>query len=220
MLRKICFLLLIVLSILALASCGNGKDDNSNTDTGSEDTSSVCLHTWERTQKDDLIFEEATCQSARQYFAVCSKCGIKGSPYSYGDIGAHIFGNYPSDAYLITPATCTQGAEYYKSCAFCMKTSEETFVDPILALHSYKDIMNKETFYEYATCTTPSKYRQSCSECGKLGEVIFSIGPKLPHTDTEGDYMCDFCLQPMKVFYDVPSDKLADVDELENPYGG
>ena len=216
MLKKALIFLVLLLTLTALVSCGK-DDENEQTSSGSV---SICLHTWDRTPSEELLYVERNCQSAEKYLAVCTKCGIKGSPYSYGTVGDHQYGEFELEACLVTPADCKNGAVYYKSCSYCGKMSTETFVGTVLARHSYGEIMNKDTFKDHATCTSAPTYYESCSVCGTFSGAVFSMGAKLPHTDTDGDYMCDFCWLPMKVFYDVPSDKLADVDKIENPKGG
>ena len=43
------------------------------------------------------------------------------------DSSAHHFAEVAEEAYLKSPATCTEDAVYYKSCEFCHEKSEETF---------------------------------------------------------------------------------------------
>ena len=204
----------MIIAITSLAACG--RDDSEDGITSVK----ICLHDWDRTPSAELICAEPTCTSAAKYLAVCKLCGEKGSPYEYGEKGEHLIGNYYIDEAFVSSATCSAGDTYYKSCLYCRMLSEETFEDSVRPPHDFCEIMNKDTFRSGPTCTAGSTYYRSCSVCGALDGAYFEIGAKLSHEDGNGDYMCDHCLTPMKVFEDVPSDKIADVDEIENPYGG
>ncbi len=201
--RKIIALALIISAIFALAACGGD-------DTG------LCFHDWQKEETEENLSSAATCQSAPIYFSVCSKCGAKGSPYESGEIGEHTFVQNPTAEALLSAATCTVAAVYYKSCEHCGKLDEETFSYATAKAHRYEEIANAQTLTQGATCSSPSIYRMSCADCGKIGTTPFTLGPTMPHSDTEGDFMCDHCFKPLRVFDDVPVDNLAGRHEFGN----
>ena len=209
MLKKTLFLIISLMLAFSVTACRS-----------SDKAFGECNHVWVEIPKDGAIASEKTCMSAAFYFSVCFVCSEKGTPYSYGEIGTHRYGENEIDGHVITPPTCTEGGVYYKSCDFCGEACEETFIGATLEKHDYKELVSDEAMRDPATCVSGAVYYESCTVCGGLGESVFSAGAKLKHIDENGDHMCDSCLTPMKEFDDVSSDKLADVDEIENPYGG
>ena len=83
-----------------------------------------------------------------------------------------------TDEYLVSEATCTQKAIYYKSCS-CGKHGTSTFEYGLFAEHYFvKEIVDEQYLNEKATCDTAAIYYKSC-ECGMKGEEIFSNGAAL-----------------------------------------
>ena len=86
-----------------------------------------------------------------------------------------------SAEYFKTPATCQNGAEYYKSCTVCGKKgySFNTFFSETLGDHKYS-VENHDAKYikEEATYDTPAVFYKSC-QCGQPGEETFSYGEVL-----------------------------------------
>ncbi|MBR6736804.1 MAG: hypothetical protein IKL82_00355 [Clostridia bacterium] len=71
-------------------------------------------------------------------------------------------------AALKTPATCTQLAIYYKSCACGKVGNDDTFEGGKLDEHYYVcEVVNDETLKTQGTDTTPSVFYRSCV-CGKV----------------------------------------------------
>ena len=116
------------------AACDNGC--------GTKDTRTVegsaLGHDWE---------EEWTTDEM-SHWRVCTRCGEK------GEVGDHTNTETVDDKYLVSEATCTQGAVYYESCSVCGKASTETFqTDPL-----------PHTPGPEATCMAP----QTCTVCGTV----------------------------------------------------
>ena len=61
---------------------------------------------------------EATCIA----LAKCEICGVE-----YGDFAEHVYVENAEEQYLVSAATCTAKATYYKSCSVCGEAGEEVF---------------------------------------------------------------------------------------------
>lgn len=121
----------------------------------------------------------ATCQKR----AVCSEC--------YAEYGSTVSCRYEDEVaeekYFKLPASCTQAAQYYKSCIWCHKSSkgtdaEATFGYGQLLPHTYI-IEKADAAYiaTEATCQEEATYYTSCSACKKSSkgtedEALFSAG--------------------------------------------
>ena len=120
----------------------------------------------------------ATCQKR----AVCSECYAEYdslAPCRYEDEVAE-------EEYFKLPASCTQAAQYYKSCIWCHKSSkgtdaEATFGYGQLLPHTYNEKDDAAYIATEATCQEKATYYTSCSACGKSSkgtedEALFSAG--------------------------------------------
>lgn len=121
----------------------------------------------------------ATCQKK----AVCSKCYAE-----YDSLAACRYEDeVAEEKYFKSLASCTQAAQYYKSCIWCHKSSkgtnaEATFGYGQLLPHTYI-IEKADAAYiaTEATCQEKATYYTSCSACGKSSkgtedEALFSAG--------------------------------------------
>lgn len=87
----------------------------------------------------------------------------------------HSFEENVKDDFLITEATCTQRALYYKSCV-CGELSDSTFERGELAPHDFSDENPDESFLKQsATCTQKSLYYKSCTRCGAKGNDVLNM---------------------------------------------
>ena len=78
----------------------------------------ICARDSSHTETDDCSGGTATCTE----LATCTTCGE-----TYGELAAHDFtAEVAEEKYLKSEATCTEAAEYYKSCKACGLTSEGT----------------------------------------------------------------------------------------------
>ena len=109
----------------------------------------------------------ATCTEAGSYDEVvyCSVCGEEISRKQVTvDKAAHIWVENAGEEYLVSAATCTAQAVYYKSCSACGTKSEETFAYGELASHTPVIVPGKA-----ATCTeTGLTDGEKCSVCGTV----------------------------------------------------
>ena len=80
--------------------------------------------------------------------AKCSVCGVE-----YGNFAEHVYVENAEERYLVSAATCTASATYYKSCSVCGETGEEIFEygDPLG--HEYGEPEWTWEGYTYATAT-------------------------------------------------------------------
>ena len=133
------------------AACDNGC--------GTKDTRTVegsaLGHDW----------EEAWTTDETSHWRVCTRCSEK------GEVGDHANIKTVDDKYLVSKATCTQGAVYYESCSVCGKASTETFQTAPLP----------HTPGPEATCMVP----QTCTVCGTV------LAEKVPHSFTDYVYNND-----------------------------
>jgi lysophospholipase L1-like esterase len=89
-------------------------------------------------------------------------------------VSGHEYAEIIDENYLVSPATCTTDAVYYKSCAVCKSASEETFVATNTQLnHEYAEIIDEIYLVSPATCTTDAVYYKSCSVCKSASEETF-----------------------------------------------
>ena len=133
------------------AACDNGcGTKDTRTDEGS-----ALGHDWE---------EEWTTDET-SHWRVCTRCGEK------GEVGDHTNTETVDDKYLVSEATCTQGAVYYESCSVCGRASKETFQTDALP----------HTPGPEATCMAP----QTCTVCGTV------LVEKVPHSFTDYVYNDD-----------------------------
>ena len=200
--KKAFLLLLLVLSmVLLLASC--------------KGESTLCLHEWEQRTSEEYLVTEAVCGNAATYNSVCKKCGELGNLFTAGELGEHSYREVVSAEYCISAATCTERAVYYVSCELCGVSGEATFSAGELLDHTKAQNLTTDTLISRPTCISPATYHYSCDVCGTMLDDVFEFGPKNIHVDTHGDYMCDFCSLPLKLWDDIPTDDMADIDRFD-----
>lgn len=132
----------------------------------------------------------ATCTEAGSYDEVvyCSVCGEEISRKQVTvDKAAHIWVENAGEGYLVSAATCTAQAVYYKSCSACGAKSEETFAYGELGAHTPETVPGQA-----ATCYCPGLTEGSkCSVCGKVLTEQQKT-EALPHT-FGGNAVCSVC---------------------------
>ena len=98
----------------------------------------------------------------------------------------HNFEQIVDDAFKVPggDATCTEGTQYYLSCAYCqMAHSQDTFyADDALGHDFTQKNTDKKYLKNEATCTTQAEYYFSCSRCGEKGTETFFHGELKAHT--------------------------------------
>lgn len=90
----------------------------------------------------------------------------------------HTFAEQPESQYMLSAATCTSSAVYYKSCSECGELSVETFSYGDYADHKYEWYPVIE---EVEVCTGHKKVRL-CSVC-KIQDSLNGESSELPHSD-------------------------------------
>jgi hypothetical protein len=195
---KVVVSFLVVLTVIfAMVSCGGSPD--------------ACSHEWCQIASDDLLASPATCKSSAIYYSRCKLCGEKGYTYQHGEKGDHHYVENPTETLMLSPATCSAQAVFYTSCEYCNNKGTNTFSSGSYLAHNYVEAASAATLLNSATCTSPSEYYVSCSACNSIGSATFNLGSPLPHRDTEGDYMCDTCMKPLRVWDDIPVDTVTDI---------
>ena len=98
--------------------------------------------------------------------AECEVCGVE-----YGEFAEHVYVENAEEQYLVSAATCTTKATYYKSCSVCGEAGEEIFEfgDPLG--HSYGE--PEWTWEGYTSATA----KFTCAHgCGDVQTVAASGG--------------------------------------------
>ena len=109
---------------------------------------------------------DATCTEDGYTAEVC-KCA---TPYERNKVvkpatSEHIFAEIVKAEYLVSAATCSNRAEYYKSCSACGGKSTETFKQGELDANNHTGITHIENAKE-ATCTEEGYTGDTVCECG------------------------------------------------------
>ena len=132
----------------------------------------------------------ATCTAEGSYdeVVICSVCGEEISRRQVTvDKAAHTWVENAGEEYLVSAATCTAQAVYYKSCSACGAKSEETFAYGELGAHTPETVPGKA-----ATCFAPGLTEGSkCSVCGEVLTEQQKI-EALSHT-FNGNAVCSVC---------------------------
>ena len=104
------------------------------------------------------------------HWRVCTVCNAVDEATK----AAHTYIEKVDDAYLVSAATCTKKAVYYKSCSVCGAKGTETFESGELAAHTAVTDPAVEP-----TCTAPGLTEGShCSACGEVLEEQQEIEAK------------------------------------------
>lgn len=113
----------------------------------------------------------------------------------------HEFRKNLTSEYLKTPATCTEPAEYYKSCALCGAIDEsQTFLSGTALSHNFKDREAAQYLAEAGDCQNRDIYYVSCVACGLQGEQTFEGRTLGDHVyDNDCDAKCNVCFDEREV---------------------
>jgi hypothetical protein len=118
-----------------------------------------------------------------------------------GELAAHVFtAETVNDDALLSSATCTAPAMYYKSCANCDAIStnmDDVFSTTDLLPHTYTAETVKDSALKAdATCQALATYYKSCSICGEVStndQDVFETGSLANHNyDASNEYLCSF----------------------------
>ena len=204
--KTIGLLFIFIAALAVLVACGG-------------DDIEICFHEWVQTPGEETLQTPATCKSPASYYSTCSLCGAKGSPFTGGSTSDHEYGEKADEKFLVSAATCTERAKYYKSCVHCERVSDEVFTAGYMLNHNFVRKATVETLKDEKDCTHPNVYYYSCADCGEFSSQTFTLGPARPHTDTHGDFMCDYCNIALEVFDDVPVDNLTGIHHFGKEEG-
>ena len=194
--KKLFALLVCVLLVFALISCGDDScshrdaDDNSLCDkcgesyTDGKDLPDEHTHDYNVKNTDSKYLDKAAdCENAATYFYSCS-CGEKGTTtFTHGDANGHSYTVKNTDSkYLDKAADCENAAIYFYSCS-CGEKGTTTFTHGDANGHSYT-VKNTDSKYldKAADCENAATYFYSCS-CEDKGADVFIHGDKLGHLE-------------------------------------
>ena len=101
--------------------------------------------------------------------------------FESGEVAGHVFDQEVADQkYLVSEATCTAKAVYYKSCA-CGEKGTETFESGEVAGHVFdREVADAKYLVSEATCIAKAVYYKSCA-CGEKGTETFESGEVAAH---------------------------------------
>ena len=123
----------------------------------------------------------------------------------------HEFKKNLTSEYLKTPATCTEPAEYYKSCSLCGAIDEsQTFLSGTALSHNFKDREAAQYLAEPGDCQNRDIYYVSCVACGLQGEQTFEGRTLGEHVyDSDCDAKCNVCFDEREVVHQAAKEWLS-----------
>ncbi|MBR5250994.1 MAG: leucine-rich repeat domain-containing protein, partial [Clostridia bacterium] len=157
-------------------------------------------HNWIEDEDRIVLVSGATCQNLAKYEKVCSMCKFYPSDYdlegeeyyfTYGGFADHSFTReVTEEKYFNAPASCTQKATYFYSCA-CGAKGSSTFETGEMEEHNFVlEVMEEKFLSTSATCDKKASYFYSC-KCGEKGTRTFETG----------DYVHNYNLQNTDAIY-------------------
>lgn len=222
-LKPIMLLLLVIIAIgmSILTACGEGtnvitpnKEGNKNNG-NTDDTG----HTHEFVVADKYLVEKANCMHGNIYYLSC-ECGeVSEETFDDGLLAEHTYSEIISDDALVSVASCTEPAEYYKVCSVCGEKSNETFTVGTVGEHNFTEVVSDEYLASKATCESPAEYYKVCSICGEKGETFTDPNGSLAEHDFDNSiayeitsatckqgagyrYHCSVCGAESELFFD------------------
>jgi len=208
--KKLFALLVCLLILFALASCGDDPcshrdaDDNSLCDNCGEsytdgkdiddstpcshrdaDDNSLCDNCGEAYTDGKDVSDSTPCQHRdADDDSLCDNCGTAYTDGNDSTEHIHEYNQQNTDStFLASAANCTNAATYYYSCA-CGAKGTATFANGDALGHSYT-VQSTDAVYlaSAANCTNAATYYYSCA-CGAKGEATFASGDALGHSYT------------------------------------
>ena len=157
-------------------------------------------HNWIEDEDRIVLVSGATCQNLAKYEKVCSMYKFYPSDYdlegeeyyfTYGGFADHSFTReVTEEKYFNAPASCTQKATYFYSCA-CGAKGSSTFETGEMEEHNFVlEVMEEKFLSTSATCDKKASYFYSC-KCGEKGTRTFETG----------DYVHNYNLQNTDAIY-------------------
>ena len=174
------------------AKCDRCEVTDTRTDEGSalghnwaeEWTTDGTAH-WHKCSRCDEINDKAnhsggtaTCIA----LAKCEICGVK-----YGDFAEHVYVENAEEQYLVSAATCTAKATYYKSCSVCGEAGKEIFEYGEPLGHEYGE--PEWTWEGYTSATATFTCTRGCGDKQTItasGSSITNVVTTPAECETEG----------------------------------
>ncbi len=191
--KKLFALLVCVLLVFALVSCGDVPCQHRDAD-----DNSLCDKCGESYTDGKDIADSTPCQHRdADDNSLCDKCG---ESYTDGkdlpDEHTHDYTVKNIDSkYLEKAADCENAATYFYSCS-CGDKGTETFTSGSEKGHSYT-VKNTDSKYlsTVADCENAATYFYSCS-CGAKGTETFAAGAPYDEHNVDGSGYCTICDTP------------------------
>ena len=141
---------------------------------------------WHECSRCDEINDKANHSGGTATCIALAKCEICG--VEYGDLAEHVYVENAEEQYLVSAATCTAKATYYKSCSVCGEAGEEIFEYGEPLGHEYGEPEWTWEGYTSATATFTCT-REDCGDkqtATASGSSITNIVTTPAECETEG----------------------------------
>ena len=175
------------------AKCDRCEVTDTRTDEGSalghdwavEWTTDGTSH-WHKCSRCNEINDKANHSGGTATCIAHAKCEICGA--EYGDFAEHVYVENAEERYLVSEATCTAKATYYKSCSVCGEAGEEVFEHGEPLGHEYGE--PDWTWEDYTSATaTFTCTREDCGDkqtATASGSSITSVVTTPAECEAEG----------------------------------
>ncbi len=174
------------------AKCDRCEVTDTRTDEGSalghdwaeEWTTDGTAH-WHECSRCDEINDKANHSGGTATCIALAKCEICG--VEYGDFAEHVYVENAEEQYLVSAATCTAKATYYKSCSVCGEAGEEVFEYGEPLGHEYGE--PEWTWEGYTSATATFTCTRGCGNkqtATASGSSITNVVTTPAECETEG----------------------------------
>ena len=174
------------------AKCDRCEVTDTRTDEGSalghdwaeEWTTDGTAH-WHECSRCDEINDKANHSGGTATCIALAKCEICG--VEYGDFAEHVYVENAEEQYLVSAATCTAKATYYKSCSVCGEAGEEIFEYGEPLGHEYGE--PEWTWEGYTSATATFTCTRGCGDKQTItasGSSITNVVTTPAECETEG----------------------------------
>ncbi len=140
---------------------------------------------WHECSRCDEINDKANHSGGTATCIALAKCEICG--VEYGDLAEHVYVENAEEQYLVSAATCTAKATYYKSCSVCGEAGEEVFEYGEPLGHEYGE--PEWTWEGYTSATATFTCTRGCGDkqtATASGSSITNVVTTPAECETEG----------------------------------
>ena len=140
---------------------------------------------WHKCSRCDEINDKANHSGGTATCIALAKCEICG--VEYGDFAEHVYVENAEEQYLVSAATCTAKATYYKSCSVCGEAGEEVFEYGEPLGHEYGE--PEWTWEGYTSATATFTCTRGCGDKQTItasGSSITNVVTTPAECETEG----------------------------------